>query len=438
MQESQLYAVWQALGQSKRWVEDGRHRLRVFDAGTLNLSFGPDFSGARFELDGTCYYGDVEMHVTQADWYRHRHHLNPFYRNVALHVVLTPPDEPARVQSEITRRSIPSFYLKPEADSAFNQRPSLPCRVLRGKLPEGGRVLQELALRRFHNKVRAMQEHSENASWAQVFYVSFLRTLGYPQNTAPFQLLAQQLPLSYLRRELYHPLMSFETLYAIYAGQAGFLDGPNPAPFVKHLRSVFDEFRTSLPAGAMSLATWQFSATRASNHPHFRLAAWVAFFCKTQGQPFERLYTLFAQRLPYPRLLKAVQELFRLPTQGYWTSHYRLSGEELLRGGKFFLGRARLFELLTNTILPVLAARALMRGSEGFFDYLQHFFLFLPQVISYGRLKRMFPWATAYHTLWPRHALGQALLQLEAEFCRVGACDRCPLRVGLDKKPLFD
>ena len=438
MQESQLYVLWQALGRSKQWVQDGRHRLRVLEAGTLNLSFGPDFSGARFDLDGTRYYGDVEMHVEQSDWYRHRHHLNPFYRNVALHVVLIPPEEPALVHSEITERTIPSFCLHDPALTKAGGRPASHCHPATTIPAKARLVLQELALKRLRAKIRALQEQLLEASFSQVFYESFMRTLGYPHNSTAFLLLARGLPFAYISEHLFRPLMSFETLYAVYAGLAGFLAGNSDDPYIQGLQTVFNDFRSLLPTDSLPGEQWHFSATRPSNHPHFRLAAWVAFLRKTEGRPFAALYALFARRSPYRQLLHDLRELFSLPVHGYWAHHYRLGAAPVQKGGRYFLGTARLFELITNTFIPLLAAQALQRHSMGFFEYLQHFYLFLPAVTDYHSLARHLPWWKAYRRLWPQHALWQALLQLETEYCRSGACAHCPLRHRLDKTKLFN
>ena len=432
MQENQLYALWQALGRSGQRVQDTRHTLRVIDPGTLNLSFGPDFTGARFDLDGTRFYGDVEMHVKQSDWYRHQHHLNPFYKNVALHVVLTPPEEPAQVLSRISQRSIPSFFLDANALPEAAQHPAMQCRPST-ILPDAPAILQNLALKRFKAKVRALYQQLATVSLPQLFYESFLRSLGYPANATTFQLLAQRLPFSWLERQVFSPFMSFERMYALYAGQAGFLSLTAPDAYTLQLQTFFEEQYSTLPTEGLSLAHWRFSGVRPINHPHYRLAGWVALLLQAHGLPYSELYDLIARRLPYSGLLKALNTYFKIQATGYWANHYRLSSETVSHGDKFYLGRARLFELLTNTLIPVMAVQALRRQSDGFFIYLQNFYLWLPQVTIYQSLTRYFPWWKCYHRLWPRHAFWQAILQLDSEFCRAGACNQCPLKHWLDK-----
>ena len=437
MQENQLYAVWQALGRSGQPVRDGHHTLRVIDPGTLNLSFGPDFTGARFDLDGIRIYGDVEMHLKQADWYRHQHHLNPFYQNVALHVVLAPSEEPAQVLSLISQRTIPSFFLNTNALPRIARHPALQCRPP-SVVPESVEILQDLALKRFQAKVRALYQRLETVSLNQLFYESFLRTLGYPHNAASFQLLAQRLPVAWLQRQTASPFLSAQRLYALYAGQAGFLSANTSDAYTLQLTTLYREQRSMLPSEALPLALWRFSGVRAVNHPHFRLAAWVALLQKAKGLPFDGLYALFAKRLPYPDLIKQLMAYFQIPVTGYWQTHYRLSAKTIRKGPKFYFGRARLFELLINTLIPVMAVQALQSQSEGFWSYLQNFYLWLPSVTHYRSYTRYFLWWEAYHELWPAQAFWQALLQLDNEFCRVGVCDQCPLHHALDNIRYFD
>ncbi len=435
MQENQLYALWQALGRSQRFVRDRKHRLRVLDAGRLNLSFGPDFSGASFELDGTRFYGDVEMHLKQADWYRHRHHVNPFYRNVALHVVLSQPEEPAEVHSVVGQRFIPSFFIDERLLQSPVSHPALHCRPT--PTFEAVKVLQHLALKRLNFKIRRFYQRQDVLSNEQFFYEIFLRVLGYPANAEAFLLLARHFPVHDLSRIMRTPFVGFENLYALYAGQAGFLSGHSADAYHKRLKAHFAELRSDFALEPMPLEHWRFSGVRAVNHPHFRLAAWVALLQKAKGIPIAPLYALFAQRLPYNRLLSELESYFKIPVSGYWRDHFRLGGHAVERGAAFYFGRARIFELLINAFIPYLMVRARRSQSDGFVAYLQNFYLWLPLATEYVSLSRHFPWWQTYRAEWSAHALWQALLQLDAEFCRVRACARCPLRHALDTHKEF-
>ena len=434
MQENQLYALWQALGRSGQWVQDGHHRLRVLEPGTLNLSFGPDFTGARFDLDGVRVSGDVEMHIRQNEWYQHGHHLDPFYKNVALHVVFSPPQGKAQVHSQVSQRFIPSFYLNQKLLSQAVAHPALRClpadeQSLIQALP----ALQELAVQRLESKIHFYLKEMQSKPLAQVFYETFFKILGYPKNGLTFRLLAQQLPLSWLERSWLTPWFGFDLLYALYAGQAGFLDANFSDSYVQRLQFYYHEYRNSLPSEGLTLAHWQFSGVRACNHPHFRLAAWVALLAQKRNLPHYVLFELFAQRFTYRQLYTELLHFFRFPLRGYWQHHYHLGSAPLKRASKYYFGPARIIELSINLFIPLFSVQALQNGSQGFVDYLYNFYLWLPQVTSYHALTKYFPWWKQYLKQWPHQALWQGLIELNLKYCSIEACDQCPLRHTFDK-----
>ncbi len=61
--------------------------IQISDAGTANPSDGPDFTRAKLIIGNMEWNGSVEIHTASSDWYKHRHHTDPNYNNVILHVV---------------------------------------------------------------------------------------------------------------------------------------------------------------------------------------------------------------------------------------------------------------------------------------------------------------------------------------------------------------
>ena len=283
MQEAQLYALWQNLARTGQTITCGSHRLRVLEAGRLNLHRGPDFVSALFELDDVRITGDVEMHIHLKDWYAHHHHLDPFFKNVSLHVVLQPAlSSFTSVTSTLTGRSIPTIQLD---SSAFPIRLQGSYVLCRPPAMLNYDSLQQLALDRLWLKIRYFQHFLENQSFEQAFYEHFFRSLGYPVNAWPFQLLARQLPWSWLERNWSYIWHGFELFYAIYAGMAGFLPSSSDEVYLQKLIFLYHEFKNLLPGPGLSTEHWQFSGLRPCNHPHFRLAAWIALITKFHQLP---------------------------------------------------------------------------------------------------------------------------------------------------------
>ncbi len=431
MQEAQLYHLWQTLALSGQTIRCGQHVLQVVHAGQLNLQRGPDFLAARFRLNGILMQGDVEMHAHSKDWYRHQHHLDPAFRNVCLHVVLqNTTGSTSTVHSQVTKRSIPTIELKPEVLPVNSASGRVHCHPpARLQL----NALASLALKRLHTKVRYFQHVLETFSFEQAFYEHLLRTLGYPNNSWPFQLLARRLPWRWLERLSVLLRQDFDLLYALYAGTAGFLPKQPDHPYVQKLVFLYQESQHLLPLAPLAGHLWQSGGQRPRNHPHFRLAGWVALFQQFQQLPLQRLHTLFANRQPVEQLWAHLLAYFDLQPQNYWKEHVALGGQPVHGVNRNFWGPARVAELTINVLIPLFAAQAAAQHSLGFFEYLQDVYLTLPLQTTYGRFQRFFPWLKQYTQRFPRQALLQGLWQLHQHFCQWQRCPQCPLAHIIDK-----
>ncbi len=424
-----MYRLWRALAHSGQQVQGGGHRLRVLHPGRLNLNRGPDFVAADIEFDGVRIRGDVELHLRPSDWFAHAHHLDGAYRNVVLHVVASGGKKrPAPVPLPQSNQSAPTFVLNPA------QLPGaatvLETCQLPGRLPL--KALRQLALQRLNSKVRYYQQQRQQRSYAQLIYEHFFRALGYPANQDAFQHLAMRLPWQWVQTYASQFWSQQPLLLALYAGQAGFLPGQSSDPFVQHLIQWYSEFKQRLPVAALSAAHWQFAGVRACNHPHFRLAGWVALLQQHGVNLFENLYQLFSRRQPPAALWRQMVHFFHLPATGYWESHYRFGPSHPLRR-KFYFGNGRIVEFLINVFIPLFMVRALESQSYGFFDYLNDFYLSLPLQQVYASFSRRFPALGLYLQSVPRQYVLQALLHVQQEYCAFNFCKRCPLRHVIDK-----
>lgn len=88
MTERLLHYLWrfQYFNASQLVTEQG-DALQVIHPGTLNFDQGPDFLDARIRLAGTTWIGNIEIHISTSDWYKHHHQKDANYKNIILHVV---------------------------------------------------------------------------------------------------------------------------------------------------------------------------------------------------------------------------------------------------------------------------------------------------------------------------------------------------------------
>ena len=59
----------------------------VHSPGLHNANSGPDFFNGQVSIAQVLWAGNIEIHVRSTSWYKHKHHEDPAYDNVVLHVV---------------------------------------------------------------------------------------------------------------------------------------------------------------------------------------------------------------------------------------------------------------------------------------------------------------------------------------------------------------
>jgi len=88
MKEEFLHYLWKhKILTINKLKTTSNKNLEILHPGVHNLNAGPDFFNSQIRIDGQFWAGNVEIHIKSSDWYSHRHHLDPNYENVILHVV---------------------------------------------------------------------------------------------------------------------------------------------------------------------------------------------------------------------------------------------------------------------------------------------------------------------------------------------------------------
>lgn len=357
MPELLLHYIWQQrlFAPLAQWTDDGRV-LEVLDPGVHNRDAGPDFSGARIRLttltpSGSVeaveeWVGNVELHVRASDWYRHRHDTDPAYDRVILHVVRDSDravytSQGKEVTQCVLRYPMEQDYLGLLLSSAREM--DSPLRTMRcarqlvdmpSLLTAGWRdalLGQRMECKR--EGIGRLLALTQN-DWEQAFYISLARNFGFHTNSAPFEQLAIQTPLSYLRK---HRDSLFQ-LTALLLGQSGLLDGEGEKSSDEAL--LYKEYRflrAKFGLTPVERGLWKLGRIRPQNAPTTRIRQFAALI---HGSEF-----LFS------RLMESVGDA---------------GGIDALRGqfdlGADFapaLGRASIDILLINTVLPYRYAHAL-------------------------------------------------------------------------------
>lgn len=307
--------------------------IEIISVGEHNRDAGPDYSHARIRIGDQEWVGNIEMHVHASDWYRHRHHLDPAYDTVILHVVRDADKQVCNSRG----KPIPQCALQYPSDRDYLTGLLAEARRMDGpearigcarQLLDDPQLLTDGWRRRLLYKRLDCKRSSierllaiTHGSWEHAFYISLARNFGFHTNSVPFEELAIATPLSAIRK---HRDNLFQVT-AMLLGQSGL-----PVRD-EHMAREYAFLRTKFNLTPIDAGLWKIGRIRPQNHPERRIRQFAHLLHSSEF--------LFSRVIETPDL-KALVELF--------------SGEAL--------SRASIDILLINTVLPYKYAYACARA----------------------------------------------------------------------------
>ena len=343
--------------------------ITIINPGTLNTDSGPDFTGAHLRIGDTDWRGDVEIHTTSNGWFHHKHHLDPAYNGVVLHVTLC-ADIWTGGLLRADGHPIPELILYPHLDTPlrhllyqFYTKPTgtIPCADGWPQVPETVREpwIQELAAERMQaKKDRLAATYLHIPDLDTLLHERLFAALGYAKNDDAMTALARRLPPAIVRR-LNDPL----DLEALHLGVAGLLPAPADlldsdratADYAMDLRDRFDRLQLQSEIPVMERTAWRFFRLRPANFPPLRIAQAVALFRPGRLMHRDPLGQLArAARAEGP--VKALRAALYAKPGAFWTTHVRL--EKTTKPRDPGIGTSRLDALIANAVVPVLLLHA--------------------------------------------------------------------------------
>ncbi len=253
MRESVFQKIWKREAEvSPGYVTLCSRRFTVISAGEHNPGDGPDFRNAKllFE-DGTLLAGDVELHLTEDEWYTHNHHTDMAYNAVLLHVFLTPGSKPA-TSPDLSRplRLDYSPYLSATTVKKTHEGAELPCSRVLHYINESviSRQLEKARRDYFSARINQLMPFWETNSTIQLSFNKMLFTalaegLGIEANRRPMKILAQA---------LFHEIIHFEDPDSIET-------------------LLIEKSGISQQGGVLSRQEWDLSGSRPGNKPKDRI-----------------------------------------------------------------------------------------------------------------------------------------------------------------------
>jgi hypothetical protein len=300
--------------------------LQTFQGDSIEIIFpgygpasigGPDFSMAKIRLNHAIWTGSVEVHTQSSFWYHHKHHTDPKYDNVILHVVWENDTVIKRKNGE----EIPCLELKHYLSLSWFDNIDQKLSSLRG-IPCGDWIhsieqvvwqsqLDVVMVERITRKVKEVEELYPlcHLNWDEVLHRLVARYMGRKINNECMQQLAISLPYKILLKHS----DSIQDLEALLFGQGGFLDEARDEYALQlQQRYLFLRHKYGLQNVFNLREQWQYKGLRPSGFPEMRLAQW-AYLLHKKGRLINWVVELSipAWHLEYGG------------TSMYWTKYYR-------------------------------------------------------------------------------------------------------------------
>lgn len=332
--------------------------VEILDYGYYNADAGPDFLQAKLLLDGTVWVGNVEMHIVGSDWYKHKHHLDPAYENVILHVVYE-HDQPVWMEHRQSllptialKGNLPLSYL--QAYQSLTQCPDdIPCQSFLHKIPDEliQVWLESLAIQRLHQKMKTVERIflTANKCWEETAYILIARYFGARVNLDPFEMLARRLPLNLIARNR-HATGKIE---ALVFGQSGMLHASYTDEYFVHLKDEYHFLQKKYNLLPMDPRHWKFSRLHPEGFPTLRLSQFAALLSKD--------VRLFGE-IRDAGGPEEVIELLRTCPSEYWDTHYRFGKESVSK--ERHTGHGLHTVLIANVCVPLLHYYGIYTGEH--------------------------------------------------------------------------
>lgn len=417
--ETLLHYVWKyKLYESANLVTSNGKILEIIDTGVHNSNAGPDFFNAKIKMDGKVWAGNIEIHTSASDWYKHRHYEDNAYNSVVLHVV-----EFLDVSEVFDRtgRSVPQWIMKIPKHIKTNYQfllesdLSVPCLSKIREIPEiylsdwKNALLTERLERKTNTLLQLLDEYKND--WNEVFYITLSRNFGFGINNDAFERLAKSLPLKVVLKHQNSPAQ----IEALFLGQAGLLEEEEMErqdEYYTKLRKEYFFLRKKYKLKTLEPFIFKNLRIRPNNFPHIKILQLAGIIGKKQG--------LFSQMMEITEDEK-LHSLFVSELSNYWLTHYHF-GKISVKKAKY-LGLQAKQILLINVVVPMFFTYGKKKNSE---QYVER---------SIRLLESLKPENNFIVTMFSRAGINaanacdtQALIQLKREYCEKKKCIYC--RIG--------
>ena len=442
--ESQVIKLWQQLLLNRRELTtEGGEPIRIIYPGRSNDDQGADFRDAIIATKLGVIKGDIEVHVKSSHWRAHRHHQNPVYNRVILHVVMWHNNKAATTLQN--GRTIPTLaldqyltdttsqWLNPDSQAALNT----PCFDATHDLNTGlaAEFLDCAGEERFLAKANRFQADIAQMGPCQSLYRGIMGALGYAKNKLPFLELARRLPLQVLESMTQGKMPDEECLawqQALLLGTAGLLpsqrsnwhrENKSGDKWIDKLEKLWVSCHhgESMPDSA-----WHLFKVRPNNFPVRRIVAMSYLILRYQEKGILEEVVNMIQEAPLGKGHHRLVEGLLVTTEGYWANHFDFGLDSRLKAHSL-LGRRRAADIAVNVLLPFAVAWSKFTSQPELEQKSLELYHSFPKLVDNTVERHMSSQLGLDSSIVNSALRQQGLIHIYNTLCTQGKCHCCPL-----------
>jgi hypothetical protein len=443
--ESQVIQIWQRLLLNRTELTTlGGEPIKIIYPGRINDDRGADFRDAVIATGQGLIKGDIEVHVKSSGWRTHRHHHDPAYNRVILHVVMWHDSKIETTLESGKRAPILALdkYIKSPASQRYDRvyhsaTSSMTCfknieHVPRGNMAE---FLDSAGKERFLAKVSKFQADLAQLGASQCLYQGIMRALGYSKNKFSFLELAHRLPLQILELMTQNKISDEECLaqqQAILLGTAGLLPSQRchwhqkdelDGEWIDKLERLW---ASSCQTGAMSLNAWHLFKVRPNNFPVRRLVAMAYLIVRYRQQGIFDEVVNMLKKAAFSQSPYILEKGLVVTGSGYWSSHFDFGSGSRIKNPTL-LGSSRASIIAVNVLLPFIVAWSRLTTQPEFESKAFDLYHRYPKLVVNSIEKHMTNQLKLSSSLVNSARRQQGLIHIYNTLCIQGRCNCCPL-----------
>jgi hypothetical protein len=443
--ESRVVKIWQdCLPGRTDLVTEEDGPIEVVYPGRLNDDRGADLRDAVIATGRGLQKGDIEIHVKSSSWWGHRHHQDPLYNRVILHVVYWHDVDTAVILQNGQR--VPTLVLyKYVGDRAGRDiepvyplaRRPMTCRDTVHRRDENfiGGILDAAGDRRFIARVAELQAALTQTGESQTLYQGIMGALGYTKNKSPMKELARRMPLPRLVAAASGEIPRDEYLaryQALLLGMAGLLPSQRIGRYrledtaeawVDRLEKAWAAFGQT---ATMSAGDWCYFKVRPGNFPHRRLAAmsYLLLRYRDEGMLAGLIHEL--EKASPDNGRGELESSLLVAAEGYWERNLDF-GSPAGRVVPALLGESRAEVIVVNVLLPFAVAWGQTNSRPALAEKALEIYRHYPALAENTLEKHMKRQLGISRCLVNSARRQQGLIHVYKTLCSQGRCLECPL-----------